>query len=241
MTSSAPTYQSAGADPLAAASQRLTESVEALTDETWSAPSLLPGWSRGHVVAHLTLNAEGLAAALIGAVEGRSQPMYASDEVRDGDIDELARGPRAQVVRRFVVAAGRFDEALAAVAAAPGQVAERLIPRTPGGRRFPVAATGEMRLREVEVHHVDLDLGYSPADWPTPFVRDLLTHGIHRPLRIDALLSAIDIDWSHQLGTGGPTITGPAHGLAWWLTGRDPFPGAEPTSDEGALPRIEAL
>jgi len=241
VTPSEAPYESAGADPLSAAARRLIESVEALTDKTWAGPSLLPGWTRGHVVAHLTLNGEALAAALIGVVEGRPVPMYASDEARNADIAELAATPRAQVVRRLVTATGRFDEALAAVAAAPGQVAERLIPRTPGGRRFAAAAAGEMRLREVEIHHVDLDVGYSPLDWSVPFVRDLLNHGVHRPHRIDALLKATDLEWSHQIGSGGPTITGPAHGLAWWLTGRDPFPGAEPSSAEGPLPRIEAL
>lgn len=242
MTSIAATSGSTESDPLSAASSRLVDSIHTLTAESWAAPSLLPGWTRGHLVAHLTLNAEGLAAAVLGVVEGQPVPMYASDEARDADIDELAAAPRDVVVRRFVSATGRFDEALAALAVAPGQLAERMIERTPGSsRRFVAAAVGEMRLREVEVHHVDLDLGYSPAEWSEEFVRDLLTQGVHRPLGIDAVLKATDLPWSHQLGTGGPTITGPGHGLAWWLTGRPPYPGAEPTSDAGPLPAVAAL
>ena len=56
--------------------RRLIRSVDAMTDDQWLQPSLLPGWTRAHVVAHLTLNAEGLSAALEGVHEGRPVPMY---------------------------------------------------------------------------------------------------------------------------------------------------------------------
>ena len=70
--------------------RRLVRSVDAMTDDQWRQPSLLPGWTRAHVVAHLTLNAEGLSAALEGVHEGRQVPMYPSDEARDYDIAALA-------------------------------------------------------------------------------------------------------------------------------------------------------
>ncbi len=54
--------------------RRLVRSVDAMTDDQWAQPSLLPGWTRAHVVAHLTLNAEGLSAALEGVHEGRAGP-----------------------------------------------------------------------------------------------------------------------------------------------------------------------
>jgi maleylpyruvate isomerase len=31
------------------------------------------------------------------------------------------------------------------------------------------------RLREVSVHHVDLDVGYSPSNWPSSYVERELT------------------------------------------------------------------
>jgi maleylpyruvate isomerase len=46
------------------ATQRLVRTVDRLDDEALAAPSGLPGWTRGHVVAHLALNAEGMAAVL---------------------------------------------------------------------------------------------------------------------------------------------------------------------------------
>ena len=230
------------ADPLNAATQRLIDDVESLSDEDWAAPSTLPGWSRGHVIAHLVLNAEGLAGAVLGVIEGRPRPMYVSDEARDADIADLAATHRAPLWRRFEVASARLDEAFSVLAEAPAEVAESLMDRTPGGRRFAAGAAPGMRLREIEIHHVDLGVGYSPADWPVPFVRELLGYGFSRPVPgVDALLVASDLDWRHQPGTGGPTVTGPAHGLAWWLTGRPPYEGIELRAEGGELPRIGAL
>ena len=50
-----------------------------MTDEQWGGPSLLPGWSRSHVVAHLTLNAQALSGALEGLHEGRQVPIRLAD------------------------------------------------------------------------------------------------------------------------------------------------------------------
>jgi maleylpyruvate isomerase len=38
----------------------------------------------------------------------------------------------------------------------------------------PAMASVWARWRECEIHHVDLNLGYRPADWPGPFVDTLL-------------------------------------------------------------------
>lgn len=243
MTSLSSAHESLAADPLAAATQRLIATVEALPDADWGTPSLLPGWTRAHVVAHLALNAEGLAGALLGVVEGQPVPMYRSVEARDEEIEQLAGTQPRPLRHRLAIATGRLDEALAALAAAPGQVMEASFERTPGGRVMAAAAVADMRLREVEIHHADLGLDYSPADWPRPFARELLTVGAQRhEQEVDALVVAADLPWQHQLGTGGPTVTGPAYELAWWLTGREPYPGASGlTSDSGVLPRIGAL
>ena len=82
--------------------RRLVRSVDGMSDEQWQEPSLLPGWSRAHVVAHLTLNAEGLAAALEGVHESRQVPMYRSSEARDADIAELARASTSELRDRFL-------------------------------------------------------------------------------------------------------------------------------------------
>ena len=79
---------------LDAGTRRLVRSVDTMPDSSGRQPSLLPGWTRAHVVAHLTLNAEGLAGALEGVHEGRPVPMYRSQEARDTDIAAAGRDPR---------------------------------------------------------------------------------------------------------------------------------------------------
>ena len=74
--------------------QRLVRTVDSLPDAAFAEPSGLPDWTRAHVIAHLALNAEGLAGALTGLVQGEPTPMYSSPEARDADIAELA-GRRA--------------------------------------------------------------------------------------------------------------------------------------------------
>ena len=72
---------------LAAATRRLIRTADGLADADYGAPTECTGWTRAHVLAHLALNAEGLAGALRGIVEGRPTPMYASQERRDRASD----------------------------------------------------------------------------------------------------------------------------------------------------------
>ena len=222
--------------------RRLVRSVDAMTDEQWREPSLLPGWTRAHVVAHLTLNAEGLAAALEGVHEGRPVPMYASNERRDSDIEDLSKASPSVLRDRFLgstTVIGEWVEELA------DNLAGHVIERTPGGRSFPASAVGTMRTREVAIHHADLGLGYTAADWPTDFVVLLLDHladGSHDDEPFVA--HATDLDRSWQFGTGGPTVSGTGGALAWWVTGRplDQVPGGDGlTSDDGRVPRMEPM
>ena len=81
------------------ATQRLVRTVDRLDDKALAAPSGLPAWTRAHVVAHLALNAEGMAEVLHSRIEGRPTTMYRSDEARSGDIEELAAADRAERLR----------------------------------------------------------------------------------------------------------------------------------------------
>lgn len=232
------------ADLLRGASQRLVRTVDSLADDDWAEPSLLPGWTRADVVAHLALNAEGLGGAVLGVLERQPVPMYESEEARDADIAALAETPPRVLRDRLLAGVTRLADALDALLAEPAEVAETRIERTPGsGTSFKAQVVPLLRLREVEVHHVDLDRGYSPADWPAefpPLVLDL--HAGRWRGRPGFTAAATDLGRSWTFGEPGPTVTGPAAALAWWVTGRPPYPGAgEVTSDDGALPGIEAL
>ena len=91
-------------DTIARADRALVRTVDALSDPQYAEPSQLPGWTRAHVVAHLALNGEGLAGVLHGAHLGQPQPMYASPEARDADIEELAAAAPDELRERFLAA-----------------------------------------------------------------------------------------------------------------------------------------
>ncbi len=226
-------------DELHEATQRLVRTIDAVTDEEYAAASRLPDWSRAHVVAHLALNGEGLAGALTGVVQGEPVAMYASQERRDSDIEELAGAEPALLRERLLASTTLLADALAAV---PDEAWSTRIERTPGSDgTFTAYAVPGMRLREVEIHHADLGLGYTRADWPVSFSARLLDAMVKRDDWAEPFTAApVDLDRTWQCGDvaeGSPTISGTAADLAWWLTGRGDGDGL--TSDDGDLPRIE--
>jgi maleylpyruvate isomerase len=225
--------------PLAAvqdATHRLIRTVDEMTDEDYAAPSLLPGWSRAHVVAHLTLNAEGLAGALAGVARGRPVPMYASPEERDGDIEELALAAPSTLRTRMLGATTEFAAAMGAV---PEDAWGTRIQRAPGGPTFAAGAVPGMREREVEIHHADLLLSYTAAAWPAAFAARLLESMSRRKRERSFWVHATDLDRRWQCGDGedGVIVSGVAADLGWWLAGRGDGDGL--ISNNGVLPGIE--
>ena len=58
-----------------------------LTDPEYDGPSLLPGWDRRHVIAHVGYNARALGRLVEWARTGVPTPMYASPQARNSEID----------------------------------------------------------------------------------------------------------------------------------------------------------
>ncbi len=220
---------------IGAATDRLLATVESMPDESFREPSVLPDWSRAHVVAHLALNAEGLAGALSGLSDGHARPMYASNERRDAAVDELAEAEPASIGDRLRTGALAFADAVRRM---PDAVWSSTFDRVPGGEALPATATVAMRHREVEIHHADLAAGYGPDRWPEPFVGELLD-----AVTVDLAgsgpftVTATDLGCSwHVGGETGPEVSGTGAGLGWWLVGRGI--GADLGCDAGELPTV---
>jgi len=157
-------------DRLAAANDRLLATTTGLSDARAREPSLLPGWTRGHVLTHIARNADGLRNLLIWARTGTETPMYASAARRSADIEAGAGRPGAALAADV----GESAAAFAAEAASLPDDAWTVPVRTLNGPPFPARGVLERRLSEVEIHHVDLAAGYVPADWPDDFLTEAL-------------------------------------------------------------------
>jgi maleylpyruvate isomerase len=232
------------ADLLPDAAQRLTRTVDGLQPDDWGSPSLLPDWTRAHVVAHLALNAEGMARALRGVVADdhgdEPRTMYDSDQGRRDDIAELAAAGAAELRDRLLAATTELFDAMTSV---PASGWEGRIERTPGGRSLATASLPGMRLRELEIHHVDLDAGYTTDDWSPAFAQHLLDAMAKRVSDTTFEVRPLDSarTWTYGEADGEypvPVVTGPAADLGWWLTGR---PARDTVScSHGELPEIGA-
>ncbi len=221
------------------ATQRLVRRVDELPDGSYAKASLLPGWTRAHVVAHLALNGEALRDVLQGVAERNPVAMYASPEKRDTDIEELAAADHADLRERMLAVLTTFQDAMVAL---PQSAWDGRFERTPGGEELPLDALPLMRVREIEIHHADLGAGYTADQWPTKFA-EVVVDGMVKRLDPEPSFRVTPLDsersWEvGEVGERSAIVTGPVTQLAWWLTGREP--GDQVVCSRGDLPSIGA-
>ena len=196
-----------------------------LRDDEFDAPSLLPGWSRRHLIAHVGFNARAVARLVEWARTGVENPMYTSPTQRAEEIDFGATLP-TEALRN-----------LAAHAAVHLNVEWRDLPeeawghqvRTAQGRLVPATETVWMRTREVWIHAVDLANGGSVRDFPEELL-DLLLEDLVRVWRRkradgdrDIVLEPVDRDRTYAIldGASDPLVVrGAAVDVVGWGIGR---------------------
>jgi maleylpyruvate isomerase len=230
--------------------------LTALTDRApvgdWARrPSLLPGWTRGHVLTHLARNADAMIRTVAGTVRGERVPMYDGEAERQAEIEAGAGRDPAELVRDVTDSARQLDETWSALGDADW-LADAVARTGP----LPALRLIGMRWREVEVHRVDLADGYGPGDWPASFVAPLLP-SLLDPDRIGPRLPAgatvevvntdsgqrwlVGSDVPPPVGTARSAraaavrsaapppvrVIGPSWALVGWLLGRDAAVRAE--------------
>jgi maleylpyruvate isomerase len=216
---------SASLASLSAATDRLLVTSATLTDAEVREPSLLPGWTRGHVLSHIARNADGLGNLLRWAHTGTQMPMYASAQARDADIEAGAGRGAAELAADVRDSAALFAERAATLPAEAWMVPVRAL----RGGPFPAYGILERRLSELEIHHVDLGADYAPVDWPEDFVTDCLPRVADsfsgRPDTPPCLIWGDGSGHEYRIGPAEPgaapvIIHGPDRDLLAWLLGR---------------------
>ncbi|WP_444948240.1 maleylpyruvate isomerase family mycothiol-dependent enzyme [Micromonospora ureilytica] len=203
------------------ATSRLLRTAASFDAADLAAASLLPGWTRGHVLAHLARNADGFVNLLTAARTGEALPMYASLEARTADIEAGSNRPPAAHVDDLRRTADLFSEAVAAM---PAEAWAATVQARKGP--WPAALLVWGRLREIEVHHLDLAADYQAADWSETFAHRLLreaaSHHATGPTPPSVVLRLDGNGHEVVIGerVGAPIVAGPAPDLAAWLIGR---------------------
>ena len=153
-------------DQIDQATQRLLGTARIITDPDLRVPSMLPGWTRGHVLAHVARNADGMRNVLAGVRTGQDRPAYASAEAREAGIEQDAGRRATEQAADLASSAMALRTVARQLPDARWQVPVRMLD---GTDFFPAAELLTRRLAEVELHHCDLGAGYGPGDWPAFF------------------------------------------------------------------------
>lgn len=202
-------------DLLAEADKALARTLAKMTPEDLAGPSLCPGWTRAHVLAHLARNADALQHLVQWAASGHETPAYASREQRDQDIEDGATQPLTRLRADVISASDAFR---ARVQSLRGRT--DLHPVQAGGGPLAGDQVPWARLREVTYHHVDLDLGFSFAQAPPEVVRAGLVEAAERLGRAGSPpLTLMGTDGRHwHVAGGGTEVHGKPADLLLWVT-----------------------
>lgn len=160
-------------DDIARVHEVLVEHLEAMAADgsvDAATPSVLPGWTQGHVLTHIARNADSFIGMLTAAERGESLAQYPGGwEQRNGDIEAGAARPWGELVEDVRSSAATLEAAFA------DHTRWDVAGVALNGGRFPVEEIPFRRWREVLIHHTDLgDPGFASQDWPVDYVREEL-------------------------------------------------------------------
>ena len=192
----------------AASHQRLLQALEGLTDEHCRQPSILTGWSRGHVLSHLANNAYSHLRMFEAASRGEETEQYEGGKpTRDAQIESWSSLSAHELVGHVRASIYALEGAWAS--ATPTTWTGFGVKSHAGGGRVAITDLILMRWCETEVHSSDLNHGYSFENWDTTFVR----FELERQLMI----------WNSRKSMGLTVLPeaaaklSPNHRLAWLL------------------------
>jgi maleylpyruvate isomerase len=146
-------------DGCVAAQTALLADIADLSDDVARRPSLLPGWSVGHLLTHIARNADSMTWRLEGAVQGELRDQYPGGlEQRSSDIENGGGRPAAELVADVRQSGDALERIMTELPLAAWDAPSR----TSRGVVEDSRDAALSRWREVVVHHGDLGLGPVP-------------------------------------------------------------------------------
>ena len=203
--------------------RRFERELDRLADSSFVWPSSLEGWSLAHIVAHVGYNALALCNLLSWARTGVESPMYESSEARGRQIEEGSGLPAEELRQLARSSASKLASQFGAM---PDSAWDSEV-RTAQGRTVTAAEVPWMRCREIWVHAVDLDQGFTFADYPSELIDALLDDVVFQRSRRGQTLSIVIAPsdrtrtWVIATADSPPVrVTGPAAQIFGWMAGR---------------------
>ncbi|MGA2521852.1 MAG: maleylpyruvate isomerase N-terminal domain-containing protein [Acidimicrobiales bacterium] len=185
-----------------ASHRTLLDVVGPLDEAAARRSSRLEHWTVGHVLTHLARNAASHTRMLRAALVGDAVEQYAGGGEERAEAIEAGAGRSApELVADVVQTTAELEATWDAMT--PSAWGGHGLSR---GRPWPCRTIPWLRWREVEIHLVDLGVGYEPHRWPAAYVAREL------PLALATLSDRVVDDDQRR------------HLLAW-LLGRADAPG----------------
>ena len=209
--------------------------LNSLCDAELNEASLVPGWTRRHIVAQVSYQARALTRLTEWAAGGPERMMYASETERLEEVEIGATLPPHALRGLFQHTAVHLVVEWRDLTEEGWDAPLRLLDDHPCTTRD----TPMIRAREIWLRTMDLDAGGSFVDMP-PAMVDRLLDQTTREWRAEPLVLLVEnhADRRILLGSGaGKPISGCAADLLRWISGR----GARRLSYEGSLPVIPQL
>ncbi|MDJ0337524.1 maleylpyruvate isomerase family mycothiol-dependent enzyme [Cryobacterium sp. PH31-O1] len=200
-----------------AATTFVADLLDTLSDADLDGDSLLPDWTRRHVVAHLAQNALAVGRLVNWAATGVENPMYESREVRDREIAETALVAPKVLRALFHTEAAALTSAWLALPTASWSAEVR----GGQGRVVPASATLWMRTRELWVHGVDLNVGAGFDALPERMLRRTLGD-VAGSWPASSIRMNVAAPYATSIGDddAASVVSGSLADLTGWATGR---------------------
>ena len=216
--------------------ERVRTALEGLRDEQVGEPSRLPGWSRGHVLAHLAALGEAMVRQWQNAYEDAPVvPFYDGGPAgRDAAIEAGATASAAEHVARVGAVLDRVEGML-------DLMDDVALARRTGFRERNASAIVLAWWRETSIHLTDLDLGVEHTLWGAALREHLVGYlGARVPAGIRLDLEPTDVDEPRYVGDGETlTVHGAASDIVAWLAGRATLAPVTATSGGAEVPLPE--
>ncbi len=192
------------------AHRRLQAFVDALTDVELRSPSSLDGWTVGHVIAHLAMNARAFTTVAKAALTGTPAYMYESVEARNSEIERYAPSSPAEIAMLINSELSEMEQAWAVLLHADHshEMLVTFAATASGLPEFELNTVLMRRLREVEVHSIDCGLRQRTVDgWSSVFVdNDVVTQFATVERRTEQPVHIIDEQGAHFATPGAEQL-----------------------------------